>query len=81
METTGVFTSAANAQGSMAVPLATTDTSLPRHFPWLSTSSAPRYGQKHLSDDFSVFAKEVWEWAESTLAAGVEVWPDEWSDK
>lgn len=34
-----------------------------------------------LGDEFAAFADEIREWAEESLAAGLEHWPDDdWSD-
>jgi hypothetical protein len=80
---TGVSTSAANASRAMAlVPLASVGTTLPDHFPWLSAfSSVQARSSVDLGDELALFADEVLEWAEQSLAAGLEAcqdddWPD-----
>jgi len=86
MKETVVFTSAANACGEMTLSAqASVDTSLPKQFPWLSISPVPARPSVALSDElgdeFALFADEVLEWAEQTLAVGLESWPDDWSDQ
>jgi hypothetical protein len=83
VESTGVFTSAANTQGSTKVTLASADTSLQGRFPWLMTSvSTPTRYFDQLGKEFALFAEEAEEWAEATLPAAQECWPDDdWSDK
>lgn len=82
MERTGMFTAAANARGVVALPVDSTDTTLTRTFPWLSTStSIPASPVIPLRDEFAVFAEEILEWAELSHAAGLECWPDDWSDQ
>ena len=80
---TGVSTAAANASRAMAlVPLASAGTTLPDHFPWLSAfSSVPAGSSVDLGDELALFADEVLEWAEVSLAAGIEACrDDDWSD-
>ncbi len=82
MERTGMFTAAANARGEVAMPVDSADTTLPRRFPWLSVSSGiPTYPAVPLDDEFAAFTEEIREWAELTHAAGLERWPDDWSDQ
>lgn len=80
---TGTFTSAPNASAGMAlVPLTSVYATLPERFPWLSAfSSGPARSPATLGDEFALFAEEASEWAELTLAAGLEGWPDDLSDQ
>jgi mRNA interferase MazF len=64
------------------LPLASVDVALPKHFPWLSASSPVPVRLSVICDEFAMFADEVLEWAELTLASGLEDWPDDnWSDQ
>ena len=83
METAGVFTSAANTQGSTKVTVDRADTSLQGRFAWLvATRSTPTRYFEQASGEFTLFAEEAREWAETTLPVGLEGWPDDdWSDK
>lgn len=80
----GLSTTAANDSGAMAlVPLASVGSTLPERFPWLSAFSAvPASSSVDLGDELALFADEVLEWAELSLAAGLEACPDDgdWSD-
>jgi hypothetical protein len=80
---TGVFTSAANTRGEIALlPLASVDTALPKRFPWLSASSSMPVLPSAICEELALFADEVLEWAELALAASSEDWPDDdWSDQ
>lgn len=80
---TGVSTSAANASRAMVlVPLASAGTTLPDQFPWLSAfSSVSARSSVDLGDELALFDDEVLEWAELSLAAGLEACQDDdWSD-
>jgi hypothetical protein len=81
MEKAKMFTAAANAREVVAVPLENPNTELPWRFPWLSACSAvPAHPAVPLGDEFAVFEEESREWAELTQSAGLEWWPDDWSD-
>ena len=80
-----MFTSAANARGEMALlPLPSVDTALPERFPWLqqqASSPGAAAASDDLGDEFALFAEDVLEWAELSLAAGLEGWPDDRLDQ
>jgi hypothetical protein len=83
VETAGVFTSAANTQGSTKVTVGSADTSLQGRFAWLVApwSTPTRYFEQP-SGEFTLFSEETREWAEASLPVCLECWPDdEWSDK
>jgi len=82
MKKIGLFTTASNARGAMALPVASADSTLHRRFPWLSASSGVVARPRVLpGDEFVAFADEVREWTDLTLEAGLENWPDDWSDQ
>ena len=85
MKETGVFTSAANARVEMALPSLPSVDTLPERFPWLQqqiSSPGSALPPGDLGDELALFADEVLEWAELSLAAGLESWPDDdWSDQ
>jgi hypothetical protein len=75
MKEAAVFTSPANARSTISMPVATTLTSA---FPWLvSASSSEQLRPSSLGEEFAVFADEASAWAELTLSAAFETWPDE----
>jgi len=82
---TGVFTSAANARVEMALPSLPSVDTLPERFPWLQqqfASPGATLPSSDLGDELALFADEVLEWAELSLAAGLECWPDDdWSNQ
>lgn len=82
MEETGVFTAAADARGVMALPTASTDTTLQERFAWLSasTSISARPPVSH-GEQSAALTDELREWGQLAMAAALEGWPDDdWSD-
>jgi hypothetical protein len=76
MDEAAVFTSAANAPSTISMPVTTTLTSV---FPWLVSASSTSGGARSssLAEEFAIFADEASDWAELTLSAALETWPDE----
>jgi len=83
---TGESASTSDASGAMALmPIASAGTTLPDRFPWLSafSRSVPAHSVVDLGDELALFADEVFEWAEESLAVGLEACQDDdddWSD-
>jgi hypothetical protein len=75
-----IFTSA-STRGTVSIPV-TAETALPERFPWLlATSSGQSSRKPTVSQEFALFADEALEWAALAFPAGLEVWPDDWTDQ
>lgn len=59
---------------TVGLPAAST---LTETFPWLTPASTAGDGPDPLEEQFANFAAEASEWAELTLGAAFETWPDE----
>ena len=76
-----MFTAAANARSTVTLPVTSADTALTKVFPWLpAASSAPASPMRSIGDEFALFAEEAREWADATMEAALENWPD-WPDQ
>lgn len=79
--TAAMFTAPANAHSTVMLPVASAETALPKRFPWLATSSSASFDKRRsLEDEFAQFAEEAQAWADLTMSAGLEIWPD-WPDQ
>ena len=73
MNTQRMYVSGGSAPQPVApMPYAST---LAEVFPWRTNSIVP--AAPSIGDEFALFADEALEWAEITLSAALEDWPDE----
>jgi hypothetical protein len=75
--TAAIFTGPANARGVVMMPVAGTGTALPGR-PWRLSAVVPAGVRTDPREELtSAFADLAWDWAQLTLPAALDDWPDD----